>query len=72
MNITKFDYSNSNEDIFYKILYPIFAREFLFGHKYEEFLFTVSANFILNEPQWDYIFEHWEQKESRLTNHSNS
>ncbi len=67
MTIKKFDYSKSTEDIFYKIIYPIYAKEFLYGNSYENFAFTVSANFILNAPQWEYILEHWEQKESILT-----
>lgn len=67
MTIKKFDYSKSEEDIFYKVIYPIYAKEFLFGNKYEDFAFTVSANFILNIPQWKYILEHWEQKERILT-----
>ena len=65
--IKKFDYSKSREDIFYKILYPIYAKEFLYGSNYENFAFMVSANFILNPQQWEYILEHWEQKESILT-----
>lgn len=63
MTISKFDYSNSKEDIFYKILYPIYAKEFLFGSNYENFASIVSAKFILNAEQWGYILEHWEQKE---------
>ena len=66
MTIKKFDYSNSKEDIFYKIIYPIYAKEFLFGSSYENFAFLVSGNFILNEEQWEYILEHWEQKEEIL------
>jgi len=66
MTIKKFDYSKSKEDIFYKILYPIYAKEFLFGSNYENFAFTVSANFILNAEQWEYILEHWELKETIL------
>ncbi len=66
MTIKKFDYSKSKEDIFYKIIYPIYAKEFLYGNNYENFAFTVSANFILNPEQWEYILEHWEQKESIL------
>jgi hypothetical protein len=65
MTITKFDYSKSTEDIFYKIIYPMYAREFMFGKKYEDFAFTVSANFKLNAEQWEYILEYWEEKESR-------
>jgi hypothetical protein len=66
MTIKKFDYSKSKEDIFYKILYPIYAKDFLYGNDYEIFAFTISANFILNAEQWEYILEHWEQKESIL------
>lgn len=66
MTIKKFDYSNSTEDIFYKIIYPIYPKEFLFGNNYENFAFIISANFILNAQQWDYILEHWEHKESIL------
>ena len=66
MTIKKFDYSKSTEDIFYKIIYPIYAKEFLYGNSYENFAFTVSANFILNPEQWEYILEHWNQKESVL------
>lgn len=66
MQIKKFDYSKSTEDIFYKIIYPIYAKEFLYGNSYEYFAFLVSANFILNAPQWEYILEHWELKESIL------
>lgn len=67
MTIKKFDYSKSKEDIFYKVIYPIYAREFLLGNDYEVFAFIVSANFILNSEQWEYILEHWEQKEQILT-----
>ena len=67
MIIKKFDYSNSKKDIFYSIIYPVFAKEFLFGSNYENFALLVSANFILNPEQWELILEHWEQKESILT-----
>lgn len=67
MTIKKFDYSKSKEDIFYKVIYPIYPREFLFGSDYEVFAFMVSANFILNSEQWGYILEHWQQKEQILT-----
>lgn len=67
MTIKKFDYSKSTEDIFYKVIYPLYAREFLFGNNYEQFVFLVEVNFILNATQWEYILEHWEEKESILT-----
>ena len=66
MTIKKFDYSTSKEDIFYKVIYPMYAKEFLFGSNYEQFAFLIQANFILNSEQWDYILDHWEQKESIL------
>ena len=67
MKIKKFDYSNSKKDIFYEKIYPLYAREFLFSSNYEGFCFLISANFILNAEQWQYILEHWEQKEAILT-----
>lgn len=66
MTIKKFDYSNSKTDIFYKTIYPIYAKEFLFGSSYENFAFLVSANFILNSEQWNYILDHWNEKEEIL------
>tara|TARA_R110000868_G_C10334311_1_gene714542 strand:+ start:136 stop:351 length:216 start_codon:yes stop_codon:yes gene_type:complete len=66
MTIKKFDYSKSTEDIFYKIIYPVYAKEFLYGSNYENFAFLVSANFILNAEQWELILEHWELKETIL------
>ena len=71
MTIKKFDYSESKEDIFYKIIYPIYAREFLFGNNYENFAFTLSAIFIFNSQQWEYILEHWENKESIIKYETN-
>ena len=32
MTIKKFDYSNVKEDIFYKVIYPLYPKEFLFGN----------------------------------------
>ncbi len=65
MQITKFNYTESKQDIFYQIIYPLCAKEFMYGSSYENFAFSVSANFILNDEQWAYILEHWEQKESK-------
>lgn len=67
MTIKKFDYSKSTEDIFYEVIYPLYAREFLFGSDYEQFTSIVEVHFILNPVQWEYILEHWELKESILT-----
>jgi len=46
--------------------YPVYAKEFLFWQKYEDFASLVSANFILNSQQWELILEHWEEKERIL------
>jgi hypothetical protein len=66
MQITKFDYTKSTEDIFYKIIYPLYATQFMYSRNYQDFAFSVSANFILNTQQWEYILEHWEAKENIL------
>ena len=66
MTIKIFDYTDSTEDIFYKIIYPVYAKEFLYGSNYENFVFLVQANFKLNSNQWQKILEHWELKESIL------
>lgn len=68
MKVRKFNYSKIKEDIFYKIIYPIYAIEFLVGNNYDHFVNIVSANFILSPIQWEYILKHWEQKENILTN----
>ena len=69
MKIKKLDYSKSDKDIFYKIIYPIYAKEFLFGSNYEYFATMISTNFILNSEQWEYILEHWEEKQNILSTH---
>lgn len=63
----KLDYSKIQKDIFYPIIYPLFPKEFLFGNHYEQFANLVSEKFILNQQQWEYILQHWEQKENILT-----
>lgn len=62
----RFDYTNSKQDIFYKIIYPVFAKEFLLGSKYDDFKTTVETTFILNPQQWEHIKEHWDEKEEIL------
>ena len=62
----RFDYKNSREDIFYKIIYPLFPKEFLFGNDLEEFLKLVNETFILNDIQLEIIVEHWKEKENIL------
>jgi len=67
MTIKKFDFRAEKRDIFYEKIYPLYAREFLCGNNYESFAFLLSANFILSSEQWEYILEHWEEKESILS-----
>lgn len=62
----RFDFTNCREDIFYKIIYPLFPKEFLFGNDLEEFLKLVSETFILNDFQVLHIVEHWKEKENIL------
>jgi hypothetical protein len=63
----KFDYSKSTVDIFYEKIYPLYAKEFLFGNNYEKFALLVAETFILNSDQWENILDHWDVKESLLT-----
>jgi hypothetical protein len=37
MTTKKIDYSGQKKDVFYPIIYPLFAREFIFGNSYEAF-----------------------------------
>jgi hypothetical protein len=62
--MTKIDFSDYNRDIFYSHIYPIFAKEFMFGTSYDQFAKLVQNSFILNSIIWGYIVEHWEHKES--------
>ena len=60
----KLDLRGSNKDIFYKIIYPATAKEFLFKSlTIKKYLQTVDAIFIINEIQREYIIEHWNEKE---------
>ena len=66
MKTTKLNFLKSTNDIFYKIIYPVYAKEFLFSDNYENFALLVETKFILNPIQWDYILEHWIAKENLL------
>lgn len=61
-----FDYRHIDEDIFYKVIYPLFAKEFLFGNDYLEFTSLLNKHFILNQIQMDAIDKHWNYKENIL------
>ena len=63
----KFDLSGLNEDVFYKIIYPVFAKEFLFFGDYELFANLVGQRFKLSSTQWESVLIHWEQKESIIS-----
>lgn len=62
----KIDLSRTSGEVFYKYIYPLFAKEFLFGSNYVQFAEMIEEKFILNETQWEYILSEWEQKESVL------
>lgn len=48
-------------------LYPIYAREFLFGNDYEEFALLIQKDFDLTTDQWMAVLEEWEFKEMILS-----
>ena len=62
----KIDLSKIGANVFYKFIYPMFARDFLFGTDYDEFAHIVSGHFILNEKQWSAVLAEWEVKEQIL------
>jgi len=64
----KIDLSEIKEDVFYKWIYPVFARDFLFGAMYyEDFANMVGNRFILSVEQWSEVLDEWEFKERLLT-----
>jgi hypothetical protein len=65
MKIIKFNFNASEKDIFWTIIYPIYAVEFMFGESYVDFKYLLEGNFLLNEAQWELILEHWNEKEAR-------
>jgi len=65
---TKINLSEIKEDVFYNWVYPIYAKEFLFlCATYENFANLVEKDFVLSSVQWEYVLDHWEDKENLLT-----
>ncbi len=62
----KVDLSNVPGEVFYKYIYPMSAREFLFGVRYEEYAEFIGAKFILHPEQWEEVLMQWEFKEGML------
>ena len=63
----KLDLRGSNKDIFYKIIYPATAKEFLFKSlTFKKYIKKVETMFIINEIQKEYILEHWNDKENLI------
>jgi len=62
----KIDLTHLEDAIFYKHIYPVYPKEFLFSNEYEWFADKVSESFLLNERQWQNILEEWELKETIL------
>jgi hypothetical protein len=53
--------------VFSKYIYPVFAREFLFGSDYDLFALHIGRYFILTPEQWECILIEWEDKEQILS-----
>jgi len=53
--------------VFNEYIYPVFAKEFLFGSDYEQFATLVQSMFILTPEQWECVLIEWEFKEQILT-----
>lgn len=64
---TKINLSGIKKDVFYKFIYPLFAKEFLiYGINYENFAKLVETTFILSPEQWAEVLEEWECKENLI------
>ena len=48
-------------------LYPIYAKQFLFGNSYEELAQEIQKSFVLTPNQWEAILGEWEYKEMILS-----
>ena len=53
--------------VFKEFIYPVFAKDFLFGDDYELFAQLISKKFELTPEQWECILIEWEFKENLLT-----
>jgi len=53
--------------VFYGYIYPIYAKQFLFGNDYTLFAELVQESFILTPDQWNIVLFEWELKESILS-----
>jgi hypothetical protein len=53
--------------IFYTYLYPLYAKEFLFGDSYQEFIELIEEDFILTVRQKNAIETAWEEKEEIIS-----
>jgi len=66
---TKINLSGIKNDVFYKFIYPLFAKEFLiYAITYENFAMVVETTFILSPEQWAEVLEEWEAKEDLINN----
>ena len=52
--------------VMYGYLYPIYAKDFLFGSNYQTFAELVQESFVLTPEQWEAVLYEWELKESIL------
>ncbi len=48
-------------------MYPLYAKEFLFGDSYQEFIELIEEDFILTVRQKNAIETAWEEKEEIIS-----
>ena len=53
--------------VFYGYIYPIYAKDFLFGSNYQLFAEKVQESFVLTSEQWETVLQEWEMKEMILS-----
>ncbi|MDA3780313.1 MAG: hypothetical protein PF487_08890 [Bacteroidales bacterium] len=49
--------------LFYGYLYPLYAREFLFGDDRNKFIELIDMDFDLTPNQWNAVLIAWDEKE---------
>jgi hypothetical protein len=52
-------------------IYPVYAKEFIFGSSFYEFKKLIQNDFVFTPEQLEAIFSEWEFKEMILTEYQN-
>jgi hypothetical protein len=63
---SKINLTGYGSTVFYKCIYPVLDKEFLFGNNYEIFANKVSKLFTLDADQWQTVLNEFELKETIL------